>query len=95
MQMQIPSNLTTGAFIFEFIIGFFISILILLYGMSFVKSYIKKKEWDESRKFVIIVNGIWLIINIAFEFVFLYFVGKGTYLSFFPLPSLTINFYNF
>ena len=27
------------------------------------------------------MNGIWLIINIAFEFVFLYFVGKGTLIS--------------
>ena len=81
MQMQIPSNLTSGTFIFEFIMGFFFAILALLYGMSIVGSYVRRKEWDDSRKLVTLVNGIWFVINVAFEFLFLYFIGIGAEVS--------------
>jgi len=77
MQMQIPSNLTMGFFLSELIIGFFISSLVLLLGLSFIKSYVSRKEWDDSRGPVIIVSLIWIILNILVEFIFLYFIGAG------------------
>jgi len=75
--MQIPSNLTMGFFLSELIIGFFISSLVLLLGLSFIKSYVSRKEWDDSRGPVIIVSLIWIILNILVEFIFLYFIGAG------------------
>ncbi len=77
--MQIPSNISTGLFLSELVIGFLISILVLFYGVSFLKAYAKRKDWNDS--FVIIVNLIWFFLNISFKFIFLYFLGAGFTLS--------------
>jgi len=77
--MQIPSNISTGLFLSELVIGFLISILALLYGVSFLKAYAKRKDWNDS--FVIAVNLIWFVLNIFFKFIFLYFLGAGLTLS--------------
>ena len=80
MQMQIPSNVTFGFIISELFLVFLISILILFYGISFTKSYVSKKEWDDSFRPVIIVNLIWFVTNMIFEFIFLYFLGTTSFL---------------
>ena len=77
--MQIPSNITIGILISEVAIGYIISILVFLYGMSILKSYVRKKEWNDS--FIIDVNLIWLLLNMIFKFIFLYFLGAGLLVS--------------
>ncbi|MHA2182573.1 MAG: ATP-binding cassette domain-containing protein, partial [Promethearchaeota archaeon] len=81
MQMQIPSNLSIGFIINNLIIGLFISILVFLYGFFFLKSYLRRKEWDEPLLLVIIVNLIWFILNLGIEFLFWYFLGSGNLVS--------------
>jgi len=77
MQMQIPSNLSMGFIINELIIGLFISSLVFLFGLFFLRSYMRRKEWDDSLQPVIIVSLIWFMLNLGIEFLFLYFFGRG------------------
>jgi peptide/nickel transport system ATP-binding protein/oligopeptide transport system ATP-binding protein len=79
--MQIPSNIPIGLFLSELVLAFFISVLMFLYGISIIKSYVKRKEWDDSLFPIIIVNLIWFYLYIGFESLFLLFLGVGTLVS--------------
>ena len=72
--MQIPSNITPGFFISDLAIEYLISVLVFLYGMSLLKSYAKRKNWNDS--FAFTVNFIWFLLNIIFKFVVLFFIGS-------------------
>ena len=76
MQMQIPSNLPVRFIISELVIGFIISIFIFFYGLSFIKSYVKRKEWDDAN-FGADLTLIWFLLKLAIDFIFLFFIGTG------------------
>lgn len=75
MQMQIPSNITPGFFISDLAIEYLISVLVFLYGMSLLKNFAKRKDWNDS--FAFTVNFIWFLLNIIFKFAVLFFIGSG------------------
>ena len=75
MPIQIPSNITPGLFISDLAIEYLISVLVFLYGMSLLKSYAKRKDWNDS--FAFTVNFIWFLLNVIFKFVVLFFIGTG------------------
>jgi peptide/nickel transport system ATP-binding protein/oligopeptide transport system ATP-binding protein len=77
MQMQIPSNLSVSILMNELIIGFIISSLVFLFGFYFLKSYVRKKEWGDSLKPIIILSLIWFALNIGIDLIFLFFWGRG------------------
>ncbi|MFX1277861.1 MAG: oligopeptide/dipeptide ABC transporter ATP-binding protein [Promethearchaeota archaeon] len=72
--MELPSNITIGTFMSELVIAYLISLLVFLYGISFIKSYVKKKEMDVT--FAIDVNLVWFLLNLGLKFVFFYFIGN-------------------
>jgi peptide/nickel transport system ATP-binding protein/oligopeptide transport system ATP-binding protein len=71
------TNFTLEELRAEFILGFLDSIIIFLFGIYFMQWYAKKKRWDESLSTAFRVSLLWLIINIPFEFFFLYFLGNS------------------
>ncbi|MHA2185005.1 MAG: ABC transporter ATP-binding protein [Promethearchaeota archaeon] len=73
--MPTPSNLSFGYFIFELVIGFFIAVVGFLYGLSATKTYMRRKEWDDSLDSIIIVNIIWFFLLVFIDFIVLYFIG--------------------
>ena len=70
------TNLTLEELQTEFLLGFIDSIIVFLIVIFFMQWYAKKKGWDESRSTAFKVSLLWLIINIPFEFFFLYFFGN-------------------
>jgi len=85
--MQLPSNITIGVFMSELVIEYLISVLVFLYGISFIKSYVKRKEMNDT--FAIDVNLIWFLLNLGVKFVFLFFIGSGELL--FIIADILIN----
>jgi len=71
------TNLTLGELQAEFIFGFLDSIILFLSGIFFIRWYAKKKEWDASSRTAFRVSSLWFVINIPFEFFFLYFLGNN------------------
>ncbi|KKN43593.1 hypothetical protein LCGC14_0701710, partial [marine sediment metagenome] len=78
MQIML-SNLTVGFFISEIFFG----LLIFLYGIFFVRSYMKNKEWggDNSLTPAIIVNLIWFVLSLVFKVIILSFIGTSILVS--------------
>ena len=76
--MAITSNLTVGFFISEIFFG----LLIFLYGIYFIRSYLNGKEWgDNSLNPVIIVNLIWFVLSLVFKVIYLNFIGTSVLVS--------------
>jgi len=71
------TNLTIGELVAEFIFGFIDSIILFLVGIFFIRWYARKKEWDASSRTAFRVSLLWFVINIPFEFFFLYFLGNN------------------
>ena len=76
MIMQIPSNIPISFFITELVMGFMISLLVFLFGVSFIKSYVRRKEWDDA-DFQVDLTLIWFVLNLVIDFLFLFFLGAG------------------
>ncbi|MHA2122730.1 MAG: ATP-binding cassette domain-containing protein, partial [Promethearchaeota archaeon] len=75
--MLTPSNLTFGVFLYELIIGFFIAVIVFLYGISATRTSMRRKEWDDSLDSVLIVNVIWFFLSVFVNFIVLYFLGPS------------------
>ncbi|MFW9874360.1 MAG: ABC transporter ATP-binding protein [Candidatus Thorarchaeota archaeon] len=71
------TNLTMGEIFAKFIFGFIESIILFLAGIGLIRWYARKKRWDSSTKTAFKVSSLLLIINIPFEFFFLYFLGPN------------------
>jgi oligopeptide/dipeptide ABC transporter ATP-binding protein len=77
-----PANLTLGELQAEFVMGFLNSLILFLIGIYFIQLYAKEKKWVESldhyyRLTALKVSILWLIINIPFKFIILYFFGTS------------------
>jgi len=86
-MLQYLENLTIGELIYEFFIGFVISIVVFIIGIFLVRAYARKRKWDETIRTSSTVSLFWLIINIFVELPFLYFFGNS--IIFDPLKVAT------
>ncbi|MFX1315758.1 MAG: oligopeptide/dipeptide ABC transporter ATP-binding protein [Promethearchaeota archaeon] len=65
-----------------------IPIVIFIIGFFILKKIIEGKSWENSKKSSLIINSIWLVINIPLIFIILNSLGDS---SFFKIFLITVN----
>ncbi|MFX1456555.1 MAG: amino acid ABC transporter permease [Promethearchaeota archaeon] len=65
-----------------------ISISMFIIGTYTMRWYAKKKRWDNSLKKSFIINTIWLVLNVPFNFLFYFLIGNNIIIN---IVSLVIN----
>ena len=65
-----------------------IPIAIFIIGFFILKKIIEVKRWENSKKISLIINSIWLVINILLIFIILNSLGDS---SFFKIFLITVN----